>query len=538
MDIPWFPWYIALYPEIHYTFGLFFSRLRHSQPEIVVDCPHRIEPGKTIPLLCLIKHANRFPVHLHSIKVQLHYDQEEREEIQLWNTSSRIQDYLWYRTFHLEPKQGYSGDIVITTELQIQKGKRPFHIFNHNYRGGGQSPLRVHIAKTSLPRLDNWYDGESHCHSFHSDDQVEFGAPVQPTVDMAEALGLKWLAVTDHSYDLDDTYGNSLQRDDMLLKWNRLKSEIEEVNTTGKCFVLLGEEVSCGNARNKNVHLLAFGIKNLIPGSGDGAERWFRTKPEYPIKEVLRRVKLDGGIAYAAHPEERFTLGERFMLRRGHWETTNYDLPDFSGLQFWNGKKDKAFQAGYERWVEMLLKGRRIFFIGGDDSHGDFNTFRQIRIPLLRMINSPHKVFGKVRTSLYCEGKLDEKGILAALREGHIVVTSGPFVTCWAKNETGQRVTIGDTISGKTITLDIVAKSTEEFGDIECITLIEGHVHERRERRQRLTPGLTIHERKEIVIKGISIHIKNPLYIRLEATSRGAKESYYAYTNPIWLNPI
>lgn len=538
MDIHFHPLFAALYPEIHYTFDLFFNRLRHSQPEIVIDCPHRIDPGKTIPLLCMMKHANRFPVSLHSIKVHMRDENETTEEMLVWNTSVKITNYLWYRVFHLEPKRGYSGTLFITTELLIERDNRLFRILNHNYRGLRKSPLRVYVAREPLPAFENWYYGESHCHSFHSDDQVEFGAPVQATVEMAEAVGLGWMAVTDHSYDLDDIYENTLWHDDKLLKWKRLKKEIEKANATSTCFVLLGEEISCGNARKKNIHLLAYGIQNFIPGSGDGAERWFRTKPELSLKEVLKKVKTDGGVAYASHPEERFTIGERFMLRRGHWEETSYNLPDYSGLQFWNGKRDKAFREGYKRWIKMLLQGRRLFFMGGDDSHGDFNVFRQIRIPLLRMINSPHKVFGKVRTCVYSQGGLSEKSILRALQNGNSTVTSGPFLSLSAVNEKSERALIGEHISGKRIEIGIQAKSTDEFGDIERISLFEGNLTERSEKKREFHSGSDFHNPKEIDIKEVSSKVEDPVYLRLEAVSRKGSDFFYAYTNPLWLLPV
>ena len=537
MDLDLNPFYIALYPEIHHTFDLFFSRLRHSQPEILVDCPHRIDPGKTIPLLCLVKHANTFPIVFQSVLVEMEYEDGIQEKKLVWNSPEYTQNYLWFRVFHLEPKRDYSGDVLITARIQTERDGCINSIVNHNYRGIKKLPLKVHIGREPLPSHENWYYGESHYHSFHSDDQVEFGAPIKATVEMAEALGLKWLAVTDHSYDLDDLYSHTLYHDENLLKWKTLKEEIEAINSNAHFQVIPGEEISCGNARNKNVHLLAYGIENFIPGKGDGAEKWFRTRPDLPLGDVLKKVKAEGGVAYASHPEVRFTLGERFMLRRGHWEDADYNLPDYCGLQFWNGKQDKAFYEGYKQWVEMLLKGRRLFFIGGDDSHGDFNVFRQIRVPLLKMIHSPHKVFGKIRTCLYCKEGLSQQSILQALKNGTSFVTSGPFITCYAITDQGGRASVGGEISGTEITVYITAKSTDEYGDITNIRLYEGNLRDRIEKHREFYPRSHFHDPKNITLKGIPLQVKGPLYIRLEAVSRKGKESYYAYTNPIWLNP-
>lgn len=537
MDIPFNPFYVALYPEIHYTFDLFFSRLWHAQPEILADCPWRINPGCKIPLLCIIKHADRFPISLESIAVEMLYDDGTRENQTIWATPYPIKTYHWYNVFLIAPRKEYSGNILISVYINIQQGHHAHHIVNHNYRGIMKSPLKVHIAKEPLPALEHWYYGESHCHSFHSDDQVEFGAPVSATIQLATAMGLNWIAITDHSYDLDDTYGNALHYDHNLSKWKKLKKDIQNENGKNSFKTILGEEISCGSARNKNIHLLAYGINNFIPGGGDGAERWFRTRPDLPLKKVLRIVKEDGGIAYAAHPQERFTLGERFMLRRGHWEKEDHALTDYCGLQFWNGKQDKSFHEGYKRWIEMLLQGRRIYCIGGDDSHGDFNVFRQIRIPLVKMIESPYKVFGKVRTCIFCENEFNEKSILTALAKGHIIVTSGPFATLSARNEQGNTVGIGGEISGKKVDIVITGRSSEEFGDIEQVSLYTGNLKDRNEKKQEFLFKADYSNARDFEIKNTSLQTADPVYFRLEATSRKGKNAYTVYTNPIWYTP-
>ena len=536
MDLSFNPLYVGLYPEIHYTFDLFFSRLRHSEPEIVIDCPFRTDPGKSIPVLCIIKHANRFPISLHSISIEISYEGGAREKETVLSEPIHVRSYLWYRVFYLQPPDGYSGEALISTHIEIEARGRRNRILTHNYRGVRQSPLRVHIAKEPLPALENWHYGEPHCHTFHSDDQVEFGAPLPATVEMAAAMGLRWLAITDHSYDLDDVYSNTLKQDHNLLKWRRLKEQVEKENAAGTVRLILGEEVSCGNARSKNVHVLAFGIKNFIPGAGDGAERWFRTRPDVPLREVLKSVEQDGGVAYASHPEDRFTLGERLMLRRGHWEREDYDLPKYAGLQFWNGKQDKAFYEGYKRWVEMLLSGRHIYFIGGNDSHGDFNLFRQVRVPLLRMIDSSSKVFGKVRTCLCCRTGVSEATVLYALKHGNSFVSSGPFLACEAENERGERAGLGGQISGRTIVVEIKARVTDEFGDLERIVLCEGNLTKRTEAKRDLRAGSDFHDLREVT-KNLTCHVAHPVYFRVEAVSRRGEDLYHAYTNPIWLNP-
>ena len=60
IDPSWFlP--LFLYAETHYRFKYFFSFLKKQEPELLADAPHRVEPGKDIPILILSKDADRYP---------------------------------------------------------------------------------------------------------------------------------------------------------------------------------------------------------------------------------------------------------------------------------------------------------------------------------------------------------------------------------------------------------------------------------------------------------------------------------------------
>ena len=52
------------YAEIHYKFKLPWSLLYKKEPEIIVDAPFQIVPGKSVKLFLIIREGNRFPVFL------------------------------------------------------------------------------------------------------------------------------------------------------------------------------------------------------------------------------------------------------------------------------------------------------------------------------------------------------------------------------------------------------------------------------------------------------------------------------------------
>lgn len=530
------PFFLALYAEIHYTLRGLISRLKRNQPEIIADVPFRLNPENLIPILCIVKDADRFPVRLESIQAEVEYASGEVQKDSFVLSPTWLNRRFWFKVFHIVPRRGYSGKVSINVRFQLSGSKRSFEVVNHNYKGSSNHPLEVYLSEEPLPTFEGWHYGEPHYHSSHTDDQVEFGAPVAEAVEMAKAMGLSWLAVTDHSFDIDDVYGDPMRKDPQLTKWNRLKEETTQVNHNNDHFVtVLGEEISCGNARSKNIHLLAYGIENFLPGAGDGMERWFQTRPDLPLSQVLKRIAEDGGVAYASHPEVKLSVGQRVFTGRGWWENEDYGQPGLSGLQFWNGADEKAFQRGYERWIQFLLKGKRLYFIGGNDAHGDFNRFRQIRIPLLMLRESRDQIFGKMRTCLYCPEPLTPEEIVEGLRKGRVVVTDGPLVVFTVEDEEGKQAMVGESMEGRRVALNIRAKSTAEFGDIERITIIRGDLREKREVIEKTIEGSELENPREAGGLNYPLKLKNPSYIRIEIASCQGQKTFHGYTNPIWV---
>ncbi len=533
------PALLVLYAEIHYQSPLGFSLLRTDFPEIIADVPWRVKPKRNIPVLCLIKDADRHPILLDHISVTVRWDRGLLK-IPFPMGGQPVQKHFWHRILELPRGKVPPGPASIDVLFAGRRGGRPFLFRNHNYRRLSHAPLVTTLATDPLPNMPGWYPGDPHVHSAFTEDQAEFGAPPVVTAQLGLAMGLCWTAITDHSYDLDDLPGNPLIPDPQLHKWNRLVALISQLNRPAKEFVtLLGEEVSCGNARGRNVHLLALEAPTFIPGSGDGAERWLHNAPTLRIAEVLKRIRRDGGVAYAAHPEEFGSNLEKLLLRRSSWTLRDYSLPGLSGLQIWNGKRDHGLEKGLDRWVQLLLRGKRLFIIGGNDAHGNFNRFRQLRLPFVAMRESHEQVFGRVRTHLRCPSGLSRENLLLALRNGWAVITDGPFVNLQVLDEMGQRADIGESIEGRKFSVEIMAKSTEEFGVLESIDLYCGHVGERREEKaESLRAERDFRGRMEAKLRLGPFRMTGSSYFRVElATSMGTK-SRHALTNPIWVHPL
>ena len=236
-------------------------------------------------------------------------------------TPITINQKLWWQVFDI-PVKGLSGNIECNVLFELNHNNQKRFYNNDNHRTSSHNSLKIFISSTQLPKFDNLYLGDCHSHSNYTDDQVEFGAPIKASIHLCRSLGLSFFCATDHSYDLDDTEGDYLSNDPNLFKWKSLQQEVDILNSSQQNFsVVRGEEVTCRNFTNQNVHLILLGNRKFFSGKGDGAEQWFKTQSEYSTDEIIDK-KESSTLAYAAHPSESVSLLQRLLLNRGKWLRT------------------------------------------------------------------------------------------------------------------------------------------------------------------------------------------------------------------------
>jgi hypothetical protein len=533
---------IHAYAEIHYTF-FGYSLLQRNHPEVIMDAPWRVNAGEPIPVVCIIKDADRHPIALERItaKYRLNRGNWQSEEIKLEKQPLLIKEHLWYNLSHIKPFEETGNlEIILEAEYSINGKKRKVLI--DNLTGLSHTPLNTLISSSELPSIDGWHCGDSHYHSDMTQDQVEFGAPVELAVVMGKAIGLKWFAVTDHSYDLDIAVGQYFQRDENLARWSNVQNTAALINSSNDDFVVIpAEELSCGNCKERNIHLLVFGVPDFIPGSGDGVKSGFMSKkPDLSLIESLKRINEKGGFAYAAHPEAGNGLLGAIVLNRGHWKKKDYDLLGYTGLQFWNGENQQKFKKSRKIWIDYLVNGRKLYVLGGNDAHGDFNRCRSVRYPNTKLKETENHIFGKVRTYAHCGENMSIESILGAMKKGNTIVTNGPISILQAQNDNGRIASVGEEISGGKFKLNISSRSTDEFGDIEKIDIYKGDLVTRTEQIDKIYVPEKLRIDSQIVYGDFIYEIepKNPCYVRLEATSSSGNKKYSCFTNPIWLNSV
>ncbi len=462
--------FVFLYAETHYRFPYFFSWLKKSEPEIIADIPSRIEHGKNMPVLIIIKDANHYPVQLKEIQVWCNDMQITCE-----NYDESVNRSYYEKICNIDTKKFNPGTNAINVRIEYQIKGKSRSCLNDNHRGTSHAPLPLYISESEIPRIGNALIGETHAHTYYTSDQVEFAASVTHTALLAEAMGLDFYCATDHSYDMDDMPDNYLVNDPNFQKWDKFKSEVETYNSTHSNFVIIpGEEVSIRNHNGRNVHCLVYNSNKFFPGSGDSAERWFRWRSELSLEELTSMVEKRAYI-FAAHPFEDSPFLQRLFIGRDRWTDSDCTNTDIHGLQFINGANSQLTEQAKNDWVRLLLQGHRITGIAGNDAHGNFARFRQVGFPFFTMREHYDHLFGKWFTGIYHFETGTKEEILAAMSSGNCYLSNGPAIKFMACNKTGEWISTGNQID-QIEKLQIQVKSSREFGRLKSVKIYSGDI--------------------------------------------------------------
>lgn len=533
--LDFFPSFIPflLYAELHYRFRLFpFSRYYRKEPEIIADAPYRLEPGVKLPLLLLVKDAHWFPIFLESVEINL-IDRQGKQKNISYQKNITIKDRWWYEIIHLDTNE-LTGTCSIKVNFNYTVRNQRKSCMNDNSLLSESKPLQTYLSSLPLPGIDHgWFWGDLHYHSWLTEDFAEFGAPLDATREIAKASGLSFVGLTDHSYDLDDKPGSWSETDPEKNKWKQLWSDTTELNKDGIPILIPGEEVSAFNSKNKTVHTLVLNHPEFIPGSGDGAERWFRTQSEFSIREVIKQLHPNS-IAIAAHPRITWRRLQRFLLNRGQWETLDMEQEGISGFQILNGNFDDAFHEGLKQWIRLLLTGKKKFIYGGNDAHGNFNRYLQIKLPMLSLHDHRSPIMGKCKTGICLSEEASIETIIRALKQGKCVVSNGPVVRIEVRNQSSC-FTLGESVNCDNIRVVIDSISSPEFGRIKELVLLFGDM-EQKEERSLLCYQFEKKKYRDRYLTEFNLSNRRG-YIRAQLTSSlSFDREFICYTNPIWIN--
>ena len=465
-----------LYAETHYRFKYFFSWLKKSEPEIIADIPSRIQKGHQLPVLLLVKDADKYETEL--INIEIH----ERENL------------IFTQELNIQLTQTYFDKIFFINTSEIETGQHNFNVkikyrikhktktcTNDNHRGTKHNPLPIYISDDPLPKINSCIYGETHSHTNYTSDQLEFGASLKSTSVLAGSMGLKFFCATDHSYDLDDEENNYLKNDPTLPKWHNFLKEIEQENKKNVNFkIIAGEEASLHNHNNRNIHCLIYNSEKFYPGNGDSGEKWLHPFSELTINNVLNDAD-DKTLVFAAHPVEPVPFLQRLLIRRDNWHIEDCRHSRLNGLQFANGGPQKYFEEGKNLWIKLLLEGHKLIGLAGNDAHGNFARYRQVSFPFIKIEENYFHLFGVWRTGVYLDSsEISTLSILQSIKNGNCFITNGPALQFKA-HFNGGGSSMGS-LCENIKSLDIKANSTEEFGNINKIVVYQGLISDKSEK--------------------------------------------------------
>ena len=526
--------FFFLYTEIHYKVPGLLSRYFLEEPEIVADCPSRIEPGYKLPLMILVKDANKYNIFLKGIQIFI-YKNNREVFIKKIDINQNIDKYIWCKTFSIDIDGEIStkGTHLINVDINYILNNELKTVTNYNLKSIDTIPLRVSFARYCYPRKDYIEFSDLHYHTHLTDDMVEFGAPFEPTLKAAESMYLQFVCSTDHSYDLDDKIGQWYEKDPKLTKWRKSRHEIQRLNLKSLNFIVPSEEVTVHNSKGENVHALILNNPKFIPGSGDGAKQFFKTKSEYTTESINTQLSRES-IYIAAHPFEEIPYSQKFLLNRGKWSLEELKNQKIKGIQILNGSFDKTFFKSIGTWIKLLSYGLKKYIYAGNDAHGNFNYFRQIEVPMIKIKQHRKQILGKCRTGMFMRMK-GISGFLDSINNGRCYITNGPMIALYVKYN-GTVYEMGSTIKIKKnslqVKINIEVRTSPEFGPIDNISLFVGVITKSMENNE----VEYIRKAKHLTSLGLNytkdIKVKRDIYIRSYTKT---VNNNLAYSNPIWI---
>jgi len=531
-EIPdWWFWLlpILLYAEMHYRLKFLRGRLYKKQPEILFDVPRRVQTTR-LPVVLIIKDAHWFPVTLKEIILKITSPFDETLCVkQVFSENLKIDEPWFTREYSLEVANYRNQLLIINCMATLECGGRIITIQNDNYAGLSQADFSVYVDSEPLPADSGWIWGDLHCHSQWTSDQVEFGVPLAVLPGLAQAMGLSFCALVEHSYDLDDLPDSWTENDPEVQKWPAYHQAIQTINANFNDFIIIpGEEVSVDNGLGRNVHLAILNNPEFFPGSGDGLEHSAGFASELTYQRVLERAE-PRALIFAAHPLCEPPLSQKIIARRGIWNLHDH-FQRLNGWQILNGQEGKEFIAGRNFWIKKLLSGSHSYIYAGNDSHGNFNRFRQVKIPLLLMHENEHQIFGEFLTGVQTDLADGLDNLVANLKNGAVIISNDPFLNIKAIDSRQNRYTIGQTMPERPQSIEITARSTHHFGAIHSIKLYTGNCDRQTEKVKviEITGG--------VYGKMINLPVSdlpNSGYFRAEVETKNRK---FALTNPIWFH--
>ncbi len=308
--------------------------------------------------------------------------------------------------------------IVIDTHIVLPNAPIQYHF---DIEPSAQPVLSTAVvpAPGKVPsRGPGWFRGDLHAHTIHSDGHWD----IPDLVAHGREYHLDFITLTDHNTVSGLAQMDSYTADDLLTMGG-----IELTTYYG--------------------HALALGVRQWID---------WRVQPGgLTMPMIVEKVTEAGGLFVIAHP-----MNDGDPVCSGcDWAYPDMMPGNARFAEMWNSiwEADGNNNDGVKLWYQWLNAGYRIIGTAGTDLHQ----------PMI----DPEPGFNIVFAH-----ELSEKAILAAIRRGHLFLSSGPYIELKACNTAGAEAMIGEYLPGKALN---VSASWRDCNPDDCLTLmIDGTPHD------------------------------------------------------------
>ncbi len=362
--------------------------------DFVMDAPWRVQDADTpIPLTIILKDCDDDDIReLHWIRCRdvtgasLTIWEHDFNDEEIGDDASEDNFWTWITTVTenhpslpdgtpLTPANlGYAAGDAIELHVEIYY-KDDWFNYSETRR------LRVHVGNGPFPWPAGWYGGDVHYHSLYTNNIAEWGAPLPAAGMSAQAMGLHWITVTDHSCDLDETgdgtwsyathmWEYTLQTPAGIQNfvrngqsggssWNGLGSDVAALDSPA-LRLYRGVELNLASVDpsswEKTLHCLFYNPDYIhSPDCGAIGER--PVSPSLP--DGLAQLAPEG-FAYAAHPGNDLGGewgGIDFTVNGAAWGAADYqaasDQPGFAGLQIFNTRQTLHSSDQFDPWSDF-----------------------------------------------------------------------------------------------------------------------------------------------------------------------------------------
>jgi len=418
-----------------------------------------------------------------------------------------------------EPEGGLAGaDRFLWTgsgkaERTLAAGQYKLLITSGIERDAVRQTVLIRAGKTTavaakLPRVvstPGWVAADLHLHQAPSVD-ADVGLPERVVAIAAE--GIEFAVATDHYVvtDLQPT-----------VQWMKERGALASELTT-----MAGCEVSTLGNR--------FGHFNVFPLGIDQRIDSVTTTPSALFADA--RAKSPDGVLQVNHPRWAAALGyfTAFELDRvsGRPGVKGYD-PGFDTLEVYNGLDAhnlRKVRPVLEEWIRMLGRGQRYTATGSSDSHN--LAFLDPGLPRTM-------IRWKREGSDDDDARAAGPDVLAALKAGNAVVTSGPIIDASIEGagpgETargvGSKAKLKLTVRAAPW-IDVRSVEILQGGDARRVTLL--HLPAKK------TP-VRLDRSIDLFVKGKTFFVITARGDRMLPNASREGTVPFAFTNPIWVEP-